>query len=305
MVTEKIKFRPVALPCGTVGLTKLYTANLFTAECPHACAYCYASGFKTYANGRPKPVSLQAIQNVKKWPKRLFLSSASDPFHPEVVNLAKELLRRALAQGSFVVISTKALATEKIVNLLSKHQQQVSYSVSLSSLNEERNRLLEPNAPSAEQRLYGKCNKDGLEGFGISQLTDRGIHVTLKTDTLFPDVDDSDNDICRLLEKAKECGVQGVTFSYVFYRNRFKKRLLHIPVISRSLSKMTEYQPIASGKGFSLPLVEKKARLIRMAQIADGIGFKVISTCKCKNRIESVPKNAPMRLDCHFHDKWF
>ena len=305
MVNEKLKLKPVALPCGMEGSTKLYTANLFTGGCPHACAYCYASGFKTYANGGPKPVSIEAIKNISKWPERLFLSSASDPFHPKVVNLAEELLKRALPAGVFVVISTKALATAKIVDILSQYPGQVSYTVSLSSLVEERNSLLEPNAPNAIERLYGKWSNSKLVGCGIDQLTHKGIYVTLKADTLFPDIDDSDENISELLEKARECGAQAVTFSYAFYRNRFKKKLTAIPFIHGSLTMMSENQPIASGKGFSLPLLEKKKRLVHMAQIASNIGFEVISTCECKNRVGSMPKDVPLRLDCHFHDKWF
>jgi hypothetical protein len=68
---------------------------------------------------------------------------------------------------------------------------------------------------------------------------------------------------------------------------------------------MNEYQPIASGKGFSLPLFVKKVRLSSMAQIAKDIGFQVISTCSCKNHIESVSESIPMDLDCHFHDRFF
>jgi DNA repair photolyase len=88
--------------------------------------------------------------------KEAFLSSASDPLHPVVVKLAGEVLRRALAGGTFVVISTKAMAPPEVVKILSQYPDQVSYTVSVSSLGEERNRLLEPNAPSARERLHGK-----------------------------------------------------------------------------------------------------------------------------------------------------
>ena len=108
---QSIRFKPVALPCGKSGSHKLYTANLFTGGCPHSCAYCYATGFRDYSDREPQPVPLKAIRAVKKWPLRLFLSSASDPFHPLVVKLAEEVFRAALPAGSFVVISTKALAT--------------------------------------------------------------------------------------------------------------------------------------------------------------------------------------------------
>ena len=150
---EALKFKPVALPCGLKGSTLLYTTNLFVGGCPHECRYCYAQGFRAFSKSGPRPVSLQSITGVKKFPARIFLSSASDPLHPIVVELTAKLLQNALQAGSFVVISTKALATPDIVRILSRHSDQVSYTVSLTSLNSDRNRILEPNAPSAYERL--------------------------------------------------------------------------------------------------------------------------------------------------------
>jgi hypothetical protein len=68
---------------------------------------------------------------------------------------------------------------------------------------------------------------------------------------------------------------------------------------------MNEKQPIASGTGYSLPIPEKEKRLVRMARFASEIGFGVISTCACKNRVENIPQDSPLQLECHFHDKWF
>lgn len=302
---ETLRFKPVALPCGENGANLLYTTNLFRGKCPHACAYCYAAGFKDFSCGGPSPVSREAIQRVKKWPRRLFLSSASDPFHPVVVRLAEELLRAALAAGTFVVISTKALATPEIVRILSQYPAQVSYTVSLSSLSDERNHLLEPNAPNARERLYGTWEDKTLVLCGVRQIARNGVHVTLKADSLFPDLDDTEEAISRLLEEAKGCGVQAVSFSYAFYRNRFKGRLKAIPLLRPSLAAMEERQPIASGTGFSLPLSEKRSRLSHMARIASAIGYTVISTCACKNQVETLPAGIPMRPACHFHDRWF
>jgi DNA repair photolyase len=167
----------------------------------------------------------------------------------------------------------------------------------------DRNRILEPLAPSAYERLYGK-KKNGQNFLcGIQQLTASGIRVTLKVDTIFPNIDGADENIARLLNEAKLCGAEAVMFSYAFFRNKFKKKLTGIAFLQKSLSAMNEYQPIASGKGYSLPLSEKKVRLINMAQIAKDIGYRVISTCSCKNRIQSASED--MRLECHFHEKWF
>jgi len=233
------------------------------------------------------------------------LSSASDPFHPLVIKLAEQLLRGALTEGSFVVISTKALATPEIVEILSHYPEQISYTVSVSSVNEERNRLLEPNAPNAEERFRGKKSNGKLLLCGIEQLTRNGLHVTLKADALFPSVDDTDESILQLLQEGRSCGVQAVNFSYAFYRQRFKNRLTAIPLLKDALVQMNERQPIASGTGYSLPLAEKVKRLTHLANLAKKVGFQVISTCTCKNAIGNIPEDVGMRLDCHFHEKWF
>jgi DNA repair photolyase len=172
-------------------------------------------------------------------------------------------------------------------------------------LNSDRNRILEPHAPSADERLHGK--KEGQNFLcGIEQLADSGVHTTLKIDTLFPQIDDdTDENIVPLLKEAKLCGAEAVMFSYVFFRKKFQKKLSSIPFLQKSLSAMNEYQPIASGKGYSLPLSEKKVRLSYMAQIAKDIGYQVISTCSCKNHIQSLSEGIPMDLDCHFHDRFF
>ncbi len=302
---DALKFSPVALPCGEKGSTRLYTANLFVGGCPHSCKYCYAQGFRAFSKAGPRPVPMEAIINIRKFPRRLFLSSATDPFHPVVVKQAGQLLKLALQDGSFVVISTKALATPEIVETLSQYSDQVSYTVSLTSLNLDRNRILEPLAPSAYERLYGK-KKNGQNFLcGIQQLTASGIRVTLKVDTIFPNIDGADENIARLLNEAKLCGAEAVMFSYAFFRNKFKKKLTGIAFLQKSLSAMHEYQPIASGKGYSLPLAKKKVRLASMAKIASEIGYQVISTCGCKNRVEGAFEDIPMSLECHFHDKWF
>ena len=300
---DALKFKPVALPCGKKGSIRLYTTNLFVGGCPHECRYCYAQGFRAYSKDGPRSVPLQSIAAVRKWPNKIFLSSASDPFHPLVIGRAAEVLKAALRSGSFVVISTKALATPEIVRTLGRYPDQVSYTVSLTSLNSERNRILEPHAPSAYERLHGK-NKGQKFLCGIEQLADR-VHTTLKIDTIFPDLDDADENIVRLLKEAKWCGAESVMFSYAFYRNRFKKKLTKIAFLQKSLSAMNEYQPIASGKGYSMPLAKKIVRLASMAKIASEIGYKVVSTCSCKNLVEGAFEGIPIRPDCHFHDKWF
>jgi DNA repair photolyase len=301
---EALRFHPVGLPCGKEGSSPLFTTNLFYGKCPHSCLYCYATGFGAYS-GDIQPVTLDSIKMVKSWPRRLFLSSASDPLHPIVVDIAEELLRRALGAGTFVVISTKALATNGIKEILSEHKDLVSYTVSLSSLNDERNTLLETNAPTAVERLYGKKAANGNDLNGIEQLVQSGVNVTLKPDCIFPGVDDTDDAIASLLNAAKDCGVRAVNFSYVFYRNGFKNRLSAIPLVKEAIAQMTVEQSIASGKGFSLSLCEKAKRLSHMCQIAKDIGFEVISTCKCKNQIGGLLCCGSIRVDCHFHDKWW
>ncbi len=108
-----------------------------------------------------------------------------------------------------------------------------------------------------------------------------------------------------LLEEGRRAGLEAVTFSYAFYRNKFKRKLACVPFLRDSLIAMNEGQPIASGTGYSLPLLEKRGRLLAMAHMAKAVGFDVISTCRCKNQIGDVPEDSSLRLTCHFHDRWF
>ena len=110
------------------------------------------------------------------------------------------------------------------------------------------------------------------------------MHITINIDTIFPGIDDAEEDIEGLLKAARSAGAQAVTLSYSFFRHKFKKRLTGIPFLQKSLSVMNEYQPIASGMGYSLSLSKKKVRLANMAKIALDIGYQVISTCYCKKK---------------------
>jgi len=222
-----------------------------------------------------------------------------------VSGLAEELLRSALAAGTFVVISTKALATPGILEVLTQYSDQVSHTVSLSSLSDARNRILEPNAPSAMERLHGRGANGETALYGIEQFARNGIHVTLKADTLFPGVDDTEINITSLLKEGRGAGAKAITLSYAFYRNKFKRKLAGVPLLKDSIATMYESQPIASGSGFSLPLSEKRERLLAMAHVAKDLGFDVISTCRCKNQIGAVPEGSGLRITCHFHDRWF
>lgn len=302
---NKLSFKTVGLPCGKEGPTPLYTANLFNGICPHMCAYCYATNLKGYTNQTPEPVTLENVKNVTKWPRRLFLSSSSDPFHPIVIKVAEHVIKDALSNGTFLVISTKALATNNILKALSNNVDQVSYTISLSSMDPMRNEALEPQAPTAEERLNGKKSENGESLVGVKQLVECGVNVTLKVDTIFPGIDDTDESLSNLLSSAKACGVTSVNFSYAFYRKNFKSRLEEIPFLNDSLLKMTEYQSIASGKGYSLPLAEKALRLSHMVNIAEELGFLKVTVCKCKNQIGSISGCKNIVLDCHFHNKWF
>ena len=208
MKSETLTFKPVSLPCGEPAW------GSFTPQtCLQAAVPIHVST-ATHRDSRPTGTATQcqsqteAVRNIKGGRARLFLSSATDPFHPMVSGLAEELLHRALRAGTFVVISTKALATLGIVKLLSEYRGQVSYTVSLSSLSEERNCILEPKAASARERLHGRHENGEITFCGIEQLARKGIHVTLKADTLFPGIDDAEESITSLLEEAKtgRCG---------------------------------------------------------------------------------------------------
>jgi len=214
------------------------------------------------------------------------MSSYSEPFLPELLPVAEEVVRTAFQHNSFISFSTKRRPNKAIINLLAQNAHRTTVSISLSSMDAERNATLEPGAPTAPERLEF-----------ARELTNLGIPTWIKADTLFPSLDDPAERVRTLLEGVRATGVDKLLLSYAFH----KGGLSSIPCLHNALGQMTESQPIVTGEGYSLPLHEKRERYKQLGQLARSLGFQTISTCGCKNQSLAPADIGFDSVECLFH----
>jgi DNA repair photolyase len=293
--TFDLKFNKVNLPkCNIHPDKRLFGANLYRGLCPVGCIYCYARSLRPNVmhTKSPKVASVSSIRKLGRgrWPEFLFLSSSSEPFQPRTQELARELSCMAFERGTFVSFSTKLRPSDDMIDLLERNRDKTCVSLSLSSVEPERNNVLEPGAPPAEARLAF-----------AGELVRRKVPIWIKADTLFASMDDGDASFGRLVHSASEAGVKRILISYAFYRKNSKKRIeVALNQLGYSLEEMSEEQPIASGRGYSIPLDEKAIRLRRLGEAARSAGFERIITCGCKNDIAPESIGFDSRV-CEFH----
>ena len=244
-----------------------------TAGCSFGCVYCPFAEIRAERLGvaRPTPVDLSRIDDLPA-PPTIFLSPASDPFAPQAVPRTHRLLKHLLARGTVVGLLTKGVVPEATLSLLAAHRPQVEgLVVGLTSLDDARNRTLEPGCPPAPARLDT-----------LARAAAAGLPAALRLDPLFPDLDDQPAQLDAMVAAAAARGARSVTATYVFAWGRVLRRLRHEPLTAAAAALLTERAPMQGGTAFSVPLGRKLATYAHLAAAgrARGVDF---STCGCKD----------------------
>jgi DNA repair photolyase len=244
-----------------------------TAGCSFGCVYCPFAEIRAERLGvaRPTPVDVSRVAELPA-PPTIFLSPASDPFAPQAAARTHRLLEHLLPRGTVVGILTKGVVPDETLRLLAAHRRQVEgLVVGLTSLDDRRNRALEPGCPPAAARLET-----------LARAAAAGLPAALRLDPLFPDVDDAPAQLDALVAAAAARGARSITATYVFAWGRVLRRLRREPVTAAAAAQLTERAPMEGGTAFSVPLGRKLATYAHLAAAARarGVGF---STCGCKD----------------------
>ncbi len=140
-----------------------YVINPYVG-CQHACVYCYAQ-FYARRWGRTEPwgsyveVKVNAPELLAKEIRRkrrgvVYLSSMTDPYQP--VERKYELTRRLLEilreRDWPVLVQTKSPLVLRDIDVL-KGFSQVKVGMTIITLKEEVRRVMEPRAPSVDERI--------------------------------------------------------------------------------------------------------------------------------------------------------
>ena len=174
-----------------------FEIDTYGRGCSHNCTYCYAKAELTvhgyWNNPAPVPVDLNEIRKIFY---TVFETSNKSKWRP--IMERKIPLRIGCMSDSFMWIDLKYKLTQELIKILNfydypytiitrsdlvAHDEYLSLlrrdlcsvQLSVSSVNDELNRLLEPGAPSAKRRLAA-----------ISKVRDAGLWTTVRINPVFP-----------------------------------------------------------------------------------------------------------------------
>jgi DNA repair photolyase len=244
-----------------------------TAGCSFGCIYCPFSDLGARRRGTVRATTLSLPEpHELPAPPSVFLSPASDAFAPQAIDQTHTLLSHLLHRGTTVGILTKGVIPERTLDLLAAYPSQVEgIGIGVTSLDERRNKALEPGCPPAVERLGN-----------LGRIASRGLVGALRIDPIFPDVDDGHEALERLLDEAARRGANAVTATYVFAWGRYLRRLRREPLVAASLSLLTERAPMEGGTAYSVSLHRKIATYSFLAELARDRGL-YFNTCGCKD----------------------
>lgn len=181
-------------------------------NCEFNCVYCHAATRK-YDNFRDVSTSVYVKTNAPQvlareltWLKRkgiVRLSQFTDPYQPaeEKYRVTEQILEVLKENNWSFAIGTKSDLILRDLDLISQASEKswCCVALSISTLDENLAKLLEPNAPSPRRRLET-----------VRRLSDEGIMVGVWLEPIIPYVTDSDENMARVVEAAVESGARFV-----------------------------------------------------------------------------------------------
>lgn len=188
--------------------------------CEHGCIYCYARPYHEYlglSSGldfetrlfvkTDAPALLRAELMRKSWtPSTLALSGVTDPYQP--VERTLQITRGCLQvlaefRNPVGVITKNALVTRDIDVLADLAQSNAAdVALSITTLDEDLRRIMEPRASTPERRLEA-----------VARLNDAGVPAGVMVAPIIPGL--NDHEIPKVLARAAEAGARFAGYTMV------------------------------------------------------------------------------------------
>ncbi|NJE07877.1 radical SAM protein [Thermococcus sp. M39] len=155
-----------------------YTLNVYTG-CDHACVYCYITAYIPKAfKVRIKENLLPTLEReLRKFDKRFIisLSYSSDPY-PTIerqFGITRKVLQLFKRYNMRCMILTKSDIFERDLDIL--RELKCAVGITVTTIDEEKAKALEPNAPSPKDRIRA-----------LKRAKDSGIPVYARIDPIIP-----------------------------------------------------------------------------------------------------------------------
>ncbi|MEH6789631.1 PA0069 family radical SAM protein [Parasphingorhabdus sp.] len=185
--------------------------------CEHGCVYCYARPTHAYHDLSPgldfesrlfaKPNAAELLRQTfakpNYRPDRLAIGTNTDPYQPieDRYRITRQILEVMLETLHPVVVTTKSNRVVQDIDLLTQlaERQLTAVAISITTLDPQTARRLEPRAPAPARRLEA-----------VRTLSDAGIHVHVNIAPVVPAI--TDHEIEAIVAAAAESGAKSVSF---------------------------------------------------------------------------------------------
>jgi DNA repair photolyase len=184
-----------------------WTVNCY-AGCRHGCRYCYArfatrfthpsEPWGSFVDVKANAPGLLAREVKRRTIGTVFVSSVCDAWQPLEARygLTRRCLEILLQHGFPVHTLTKSALAGRDLDILAVHHGLVDFGVTITTLDDSLARLMEPMAASPDRRLAL-----------LAEARAKGIRSYAFLGPLLPGLTDTEEQITRLLQAAREVGV--------------------------------------------------------------------------------------------------
>jgi len=189
--------------------------------CGHNCVYCYASSYipNFYHPRSKKDFLIRLNKEIKKIPENsiIAIANSSDPYLPleKTMHLTRNMLKILTNYSLRINIVTKSTLILKDLPIL-KDLKKVVICISLTSLDRQLSKKIEPNAPTPQKRLNT-----------IEKLS-KYIPTAVRIDPLIYPL--NTNSFQKIVTRIKESGAkQIITSTYKIKPDNFRKMIAIFP----------------------------------------------------------------------------
>jgi len=182
---------------------------------------------------------------------------------------------------------TKGVFTDEILDVIREKPELMQIQIGITNHDDSRNRIIEPGAPLYQKRLQNFEKLSKIPGLGS---------LIVRIDPLLPLIDDTVENITKILQDVREYGVREAVIGYIILTGMMRNSWLHKEVTCSCAKVLTEKTiTISQQELYSLPFNQKVEKLLQFEAICKKLGMKM-AVCGCK---DEALKQTSLEWICH------
>lgn len=274
---------------------KSYVVDI-SLGCPHHCIYCIFSPLelKVYKLLNPEyrgdvlPLKLDKLLARQELPPVVYMCYSSDPLGNEaLVQSTLKVLNSFFEHGVNVIFISKGVFTAEVLRVIKQRPELMHIQIDVANYDGERNRIVEPGAPSYEKRLENLEKLAAIPGLG---------NLSVRIDPMLPVIDDTTKNITRIIDDVSRLGVKEAVLGYVVLTRSMREAWMRNEYTRASAVALSEKTPtISEQELYSIPFEAKLAKLTQFEALCRSRGVKM-SCCGCK---DGRLKQTSLEWICH------